>query len=82
MNCRPRTTDRPRTFSTLAYRLASDDSGQDLVEYGLLAGFVGIAGYLTLMALGVDIRDTYYAWLDPTAGTPSLWDPPEPGGGS
>jgi Flp pilus assembly pilin Flp len=66
----------------LLRRFAEDDSGQDVVEYALLASFIGIAGYLVLMALGVDILNTYQAWLDPTTGTPSLWDPPPPSGGS
>ena len=66
----------------LLRRFAEDDLGQDVVEYALLASFIGIAGYLVLMALGVDILNTYQAWLDPATGTPSLWDPPAPSGGS
>ena len=66
----------------LIRRFGHDESGQDLVEYALLGCFIGIAGYLVLMALGTDILNTYQAWLDPTTGTPSLWDPPPPSGGS
>ena len=63
------------------WRLVAEESAQDLVEYALMASFVGIAGYLVLMGLGVDIFNTYDAWLDPGTGVPSLWDPPEPSGG-
>lgn len=62
-----------------------DERGQDLVEYALLAGFIGIAGYLVLGALSGDIFNTYDSWIDPATGTPTLWDPPDPatsGGGS
>ena len=51
------------------------------MEYGLMACFIGIAGYLVLMHLGIDIFNTYDAWLDPDTGVPSIWEPPEPSGG-
>jgi Flp pilus assembly pilin Flp len=62
--------------------LAADDSGQDLVEYALITSFIGIAGYLVLLGLGVDIFNTYDSWVNPTkAGSvPTLWDPPAPSG--
>jgi Flp pilus assembly pilin Flp len=59
-------------------RLIADASGQDLVEYALMAAFIGVAGYLVLMALGVDIFNAYQSWLDPNAGVPSLWEPSAP----
>jgi len=62
-------------------RLVAEESAQDLVEYALLASFIGIAGYLVLMHLGIDIFNTYDAWLDPDTGVPSIWEPPEPSGG-
>jgi Flp pilus assembly pilin Flp len=66
----------------LVGRFVEEECGQDLVEYGLITCFIGIAGYLVLMHLGVDIFNTYDAWLDPGTGVPSLWDPPAPSGGS
>ena len=60
--------------------LTADDAGQDLVEYALLTGFLAFAGYIVLMALGVDIFNTYTSWVNPTTGTPTLWDPPPPVG--
>lgn len=55
-----------------------EDDGQDLVEYALLAAFVGIAGWAVLMIIPETIGATYESWLDPDSGVPALWDPPEP----
>ena len=74
----PRATGRGYWFR----RLVADDSGQDLVEYALMASFIGVAGYLILMGLGVDIFNTYESWIDPNVGVPSVWEPPAPSGGS
>ena len=67
-------------FRDALERLAADEAGQDLVEYALLTGFLAFAGYIVLMALGVDIFNTYTTWVNPTTGTPTLWDPPPPVG--
>lgn len=64
--------------SELVRRLICEDGGQDIIEYALLAAFIGIAGMLTLRALSSDIYATYTQWLDPSVGTPSLWAPNEP----
>ena len=64
--------------SELLRRFITEDSGQDLVEYGLLAAFIGIAGWVTLLAIDETVLATYQSWLDPTSGTPSVWEPPEP----
>lgn len=78
--------DAPRRTSvTLSFvrRLVIEDGGQDIVEYALMACFFGIAGFLALQAIQTAVGTTYDVWLDPTVGTPSLWDPAEPiGGGS
>ena len=62
--------------------LLEQESGQDLVEYALAASFIGVAGYLVVTSLGVDIFNTYQSWLDPVAGVPSIWEPQAPSGGS
>ena len=64
--------------SRLFVRLITEDRGQDLVEYALLAAFVGIAGWAVLMTLPGVIGTTYASWLDPTNGVPGQWDPPPP----
>jgi Flp pilus assembly pilin Flp len=69
----------PRHSATsLLGRLFSDDRGQDLVEYALLAAFIGIAGWAVIMALPTVIGATYASWLDPNNGVPGQWNPPEP----
>ena len=67
-------------FRSALETLTADEAGQDLVEYALLTGFLAFAGYIVLMALGVDIFNTYTSWVNPTTGTPTLWDPPPPVG--
>jgi Flp pilus assembly pilin Flp len=62
----------------LLARFIAEDGAQDLVEYALLAAFIGIAGWAVLMTLPGVIGATYASWLDPTNGVPGRWDPPEP----
>jgi Flp pilus assembly pilin Flp len=62
----------------LLARFIAEDSAQDLVEYALLAAFIGIAGWAVLMTLPNVMGATYGSWIDPTVGVPSRWDPPEP----
>jgi len=63
-------------------RFIAEDGAQDLVEYALLAAFIGIAGWAVLMTLPNVMGATYGSWMDPTVGVPSRWDPPEPAAGS
>jgi Flp pilus assembly pilin Flp len=69
-------------MKSMLSRLAHDDSGQDVVEYALLAAFIGVAGYLVLPTVVTTVSATYTAWNDPTAGVPSLWEPPAVPAGS
>lgn len=62
----------------LLCRFVAEDRGQDLVEYALLAAFIGVAGYLVLMIIPDSIGAAYASWLDPNNGVPGKWDPPEP----
>jgi Flp pilus assembly pilin Flp len=62
----------------LLRRLLREDSGQDILEYAVLAAFIGIAGMLALRGIRESVGDTYSSWIDPAAGTPSLWEPDEP----
>jgi Flp pilus assembly pilin Flp len=70
--------DGLRRYFQFAIEFARDDSAQDLVEYALLAAFIGISGYVALSAIAPALASTYSTWLDPSTGVPSLWDPPAP----
>jgi Flp pilus assembly pilin Flp len=43
-------------------RLASDERGQDLIEYALLAGMIGLAGYLVLPQIGPKMGNAFNQW--------------------
>ena len=42
-------------------RIMSDDSGQDMVEYGLLAAFISIVAIAALQAIGPLVNAVYVA---------------------
>jgi len=59
----------------LAARFRADDSGQDLIEYGLLTAIIGIAGLLVLSTLSTKMGAAYTGWN--TAGQ-NAWQPCPP----
>jgi Flp pilus assembly pilin Flp len=56
-------------------RLIADDSGQDLVEYALLAAFVALATMAGLKAIENAIGAEYVGW---DTDEQNLWIPPDP----
>ena len=62
---------RRRVFT----RFVGGEAGQDVVEYALLAAFIGVAGWLALSVIDDAVGSTYSSWLSTTVGAPSLWDP-------
>lgn len=48
----------------LVKRFLADDSAQDLVEYALLSGIIGIAGVLLMPAIADAMRNAYERWQD------------------
>jgi Flp pilus assembly pilin Flp len=62
----------------LLRRFIHDDGGQDVIEYAFLAVAIGVVGWLVLDGIRADATDAYTSWIDPTVGTPSLWEPAEP----
>jgi Flp pilus assembly pilin Flp len=64
--------------SRLLSRFASEEDGQDIVEYAFLAAFIGVTSYLALNGIRDAVGDAYDSWLDPDVGVPSAWNPPEP----
>ena len=57
-------------------RLMCDESGQDLIEYGLLASIISIAGVLLFPSIKSAMDTSFGNW-----GTKvyNLWAPNEPG---
>lgn len=58
-----------------AYRLLVEEAGQDLVEYALLAGFIGVVGIALWQNIVAGIGTGYNSW---DTGTQSLWEPSNP----
>ena len=58
-------------------RLLSDDSGQDLIEYLLLASFIAIASWVGLQLLETAMNVTYQSW---DKASQDAWEVPEPVG--
>ncbi len=60
-------------------RLFCDESGQDLIEYGLLTLFVGLAGVALWVIIEGRIGAAYTSY---DSGVQGLWESPAPGAGS
>jgi Flp pilus assembly pilin Flp len=59
----------------LLKRFFADEAGQDLVEYALLSGIIGIAGALVLPAIADAMNNAYQSWQ---AGALAAWEPCPP----
>jgi Flp pilus assembly pilin Flp len=60
-------------------RLVLEDCGQDIIEYALLAAFIGTVGIVLWVNIGVGIGNAYLGW---DTGVQSLSAcTPDPGGG-
>ena len=57
--------------------LRRDDSGQDLLEYAILAATIGIAGILVFPTIVEKLSDNY---SDGNAQMQTDWQPCDPGG--
>ena len=55
--------------------LLRHDEGQDLVEYGLLGLFLGLAGLLAWNAIAAGIGTSYVGY---DTGVQGLWEPRDP----
>jgi Flp pilus assembly pilin Flp len=69
------------------WRFLTDDSAQDLIEYALLAAFIGIAGWAAVMSIDEIVAAAYGNWTGAETGplqnnggalSGGGWDPPEP----
>jgi hypothetical protein len=64
-------------LKALFVRLVVEDGGQDIIEYGLLASIVGIAGILVFPTIQAKMGAAILTW---TGGAYADWCPPDPGG--
>jgi Flp pilus assembly pilin Flp len=55
--------------------LLREEEGQDLVEYGLLALFIGIAGLAVWQAIVACLGASYSGY---DSGVQGLWEPEDP----
>jgi Flp pilus assembly pilin Flp len=56
-------------------RLVLDEGAEDLVEYALLAAFVGVAAAVAVAGFDNVINVVYASW---DAATQALWEPTDP----
>jgi Flp pilus assembly pilin Flp len=59
-------------------RLAAEESGQDLVEYALLAAFIALASVAGVNALRSSMLAAYTSW---NGAMQECWQMPAPGAG-
>ena len=59
----------------LLHRWLCEEAGQDLVEYALLAAFVGLAGLAGFTAISSAIGNNY---ADSNSSVQGLWEIPAP----
>ncbi len=57
-------------------RLLFDETGQDLIEYGLLASIIAISGVLVLPVISTKMGNALGNWGNQVY---NLWIPDEPG---
>jgi hypothetical protein len=60
-------------------QLVVGDGGQDLVEYALLSGIVGVVGVLLFPVIAARMGAAYTSWQ---AGAQTAWEPCAPAGGA
>ena len=55
-------TSAIRRVTSLMTSFVRGDSGQDLIEYGLLTAIIGVSGILVLAALPATMGNAYTGW--------------------
>ena len=63
----------------LITRLLREEDGQDMIEYALLAAFIGTVGILAWQSIGSGIENAYVGWDTGVQGLSTCT--PDPGGG-
>ncbi len=57
-------------MKALAIRFVQEESGQDLIEYGLLVGIITAVSVATITAIGTKTKGFYTALCTAIAATP------------
>jgi Flp pilus assembly pilin Flp len=60
-------------------RFFGDTTGQDLIEYALLAAFIAIVGMVAWNTVAPAISSTYTGW---DGAVQNLWEPADPASSS
>jgi hypothetical protein len=58
-------------------RLCVEDGGQDLIEYALLCGIIGVVGLLIFPEIADKMGAAYQDWVSEIS---AAWEPCAPGG--
>jgi len=66
------------TLREMLRRFVRDESAQDLIEYGLLTLFIGLAGIAAFNSMSITIGTWY---TNSNTSVNSLWESPDPAGG-
>jgi pilus assembly protein Flp/PilA len=64
-----------RGLVTLVTAFVRDERGDDLIEYALLAGLIGLAGVLAFNTISVKMSNAYTGW---NANAQNRWVPDAP----
>ena len=64
-----------RSLMTLVTAFVHDERGDDLIEYALLAGLMGLVGVLAFNAVSGKMSNAYTGW---NANAQSQWVPDAP----
>ena len=64
-----------RSLVTLVTAFVHDERGDDLIEYALLAGLMGLVGVLAFNAVSGKMSNAYTGW---SANAQSQWVPDAP----
>ena len=68
-------SDSARRPTSSILSLLSDDTGQDLIEYALLAATIGLVGIVAWQNIVTGIGDAYQGW---DTNTQAIWEPQDP----
>jgi Flp pilus assembly pilin Flp len=66
-------------MKSTALRFFKDESGQDLIEYGLLALFIGVCAVAAWQSIPTKIMNAYLGWDNGVQNISACT--PDPGGG-